>query len=63
MKQIEFPYVFDWENAIALDTVKGNRASYRGAGKAHVFSRVAARTWGIFSTYRGDVYSKLEFVH
>ena len=27
IKQIEAPYVFDWENAIALDTMQGNRAS------------------------------------
>ena len=31
-------------------------------GKSHVFSRVAAGTWGIFSSYDGDVYSNLEFV-
>ena len=54
--------MFDWENAIALDTVQGNRASSHGAVKVHVFSRVAAGTWGIFSSYLGDVHSKLEFV-
>ena len=31
--QIEAPYVFDWENAIALDTMQGNRASSYGEGK------------------------------
>ena len=31
-KQIEAPYVFDWENAIALDTMQGNRASSRREG-------------------------------
>ena len=31
-------------------------------GKCHGFSRVAAGTWGIFSSYCGDVHSKLEFV-
>ena len=30
-----------------------------GMGKSHGFSRVAAGTWGIFSSYRGDVHSKL----
>ena len=30
-------------------------------GKYHGFSRVAAGTWGIFSSYSGDVHSKLEF--
>ena len=30
IKQIEAPYMFDWENAIALDTMQGNWASSRG---------------------------------
>ena len=31
-------------------------------GKSHGFSRVAAGTCGIFSSYGGDVHSNLEFV-
>ena len=31
-------------------------------GKSHGFSRVAAGTWGIFSSYNGDAHSKWEFV-
>ena len=31
--QIEAPYIFDWENAIALDTMQRNRASSRREGK------------------------------
>ena len=31
-------------------------------GKSHVFSRVAAGTWGIFSSYDGYAHSKREFV-
>ena len=31
-------------------------------GKSHVFSRVAAGTWGIFSSYGGDDHLKLGFV-
>ena len=54
--------MFDWENAIALDTMQGNWASSRGEGKSHGFTRVAAGTWGIFSSYGGDVHSKLEFL-
>ena len=54
--------MFDWENAIALHEMKGNRASYRGDGKSHGFSRVAAGTWGIFSIYDGDAHSKRELV-
>ena len=31
-------------------------------GKSHGFSRVAAGTWGIFSSYDGDAHFKQEFV-
>ena len=31
-------------------------------GKSHGISRVAAENSGIFSSYGGDVHSKLEFV-
>ena len=54
--------MFDWENAIALDTIQGNRASSRREWKSHGFSRVVAGTWGIFSSYGGDVHSKLQCV-
>ena len=33
------------------------------SGKSQVFSRVAAGTWGIFSSYDGDAHSKREFVY
>ena len=59
IKQIEAPYVFDWENVIALDTMQGNRASSRREGKVSWVSRVAAGTWGIFSSYSADVHLKL----
>ena len=45
IKQIEAPYMFDSENAIALDTIGPHLAA---RGKSHGFSRVAAGTWGIF---------------
>ena len=32
------------------------------SGKSHGFSRVAAGTWGIFSSYDGDAHSKREFL-
>ena len=32
------------------------------SGKSHGFSRVAAGTWVIFSSYDGDAHSKREFV-
>ena len=54
--------MFDWENAIALHAMQGNRGSSRGEGKSHGFSHVAAGTWGMFSSYDGDAHSKWEFV-
>ena len=54
--------MFDCENAIALHAMQGNRAASRGEGKSHGFSRVAAGTWGTFSSYDGDAHSKREFV-
>ena len=54
--------MFDWENAIALDTMPGNQASSRGEGKVSWVSRFVAGTWDIFSSYGGDVHSKLESV-
>ena len=54
--------MFDWENAIALDTLQGNAPHLAAREKSHVFSRVAAGTWGIFSSYGGDAHSKLGFV-
>ena len=54
--------MFDWEIAIALHAMQGNRASPSASGKSHGFTRVAAGTWGIFSSYGRDVHFKLEFV-
>ena len=41
---------------------RGNGPHLAERGKSHGFSRVAAGTWGIISSYGGDVHSKLEFV-
>ena len=62
IKQIEAPYVLDWENTIALDTMQGNRPHLAGRGKSNGFSRGAAGTWVIFWSYDGDAHSKREFV-
>ena len=62
MKRIEAPYVFDWENTIALHAMQGNRVSSRGKREFTFFSQVAAGTWDIFSSYDGDAFSKREFV-
>ena len=62
IKKMEAPYVFDWEYAIALHAMQGNRASFQARGMSHTISRVAAGTWGIFASYSGDGHSKLHFV-
>ena len=53
VKQIEVPYVFDWENAIALDTMQGNRASFRRDGKVSwVFSSCGRHVGYILELWR-----------
>ena len=54
--------VFDWENAIALHAMQGNRASSRGEGEISWVFSSSAGTWGIFSSYDRDAHSKREFV-
>ena len=45
--------MFDWENAIALDTVKGNRASSRREGKvSRVFSSCGSNLVYILELWR-----------
>ena len=52
--QIEAPYLFDWENAITLDTMQGNRASSRGMGKVSwVFSSYGGNLGYILKLWRG----------
>ena len=62
IRQIDAPYMFDCENAIALHAMQGNRPHLAAMVKSHGFSRGAAGTWGIFSSYDGDAHSKREFV-
>ena len=71
IKQLQVPYVFDWQNAIPLDTMQGNRSSSRGEGiglmgflalrqKPGVYSRVTAgmyiRNWSLFSEASTPIY-------
>ena len=54
IKQIKDPYVFDWENAIAVVTMQGNRASSRGEGKVSwVFSSCSRNMGYILDLRRG----------
>ena len=62
IKQIEAPYVFDWENAIALDTMQGNRASSRREGKVScVFSSCGRNLGYILELQRGCPFETLVF--
>ena len=58
---LPFP-LYDWENAIALDAIKGNWASSRGEAEVSWIFSSCGSTWGIFSSYDGDAHSKREFV-
>ena len=46
IKQIEAPYVFHWENTIALHAMQGNRASSRGEGEVSLFSSSCSMNLG-----------------
>ena len=69
-KHIEAPYVFDWENAIALDTMHGESGLISQGGESlmgflelrqepGVYSRLTAgmsiRNWSLFSEVRTPV--------
>ena len=60
VKQIKAPYVFDWENAIALDTMQGNRALSRREGKVSwVFSSCSRNLGYILELQRGCPFETL----
>ena len=60
IREIEVLYVFNWEHGTAQHEMQGNRAL--SCGERDEFSRVAAGTWCIFSSYGGDGHLKLGFV-
>ena len=60
IKQLEAPYVFDWENAIALDTMQGNRSSSPRKGKvSRVFSSCGRNLGYILELQRGCPFETL----
>ena len=62
VKQIKAPYLFDWEQGIALHAMQGIGPHFSATGKFHGFSLTAAGTWGTFSSYgRGSHYQLLFF--
>ena len=48
-----------WKTQLLWTQCRGIGPHLAGRGKSHGFSRVAAGTWGILSSYSGDVHSKL----
>ena len=42
MKQIKAPFVFDWEDGVALQAMQGTRALSFVTGRSHVFTRNGA---------------------
>ena len=62
IKEIEVPYVFDWEHGTPQHKMRGIGPHLAARGKSHEFSRVAAGTWCIFSSYGGNGHLKLGFV-
>ena len=54
--------MFDWNMELLCMQCRGIGPHLVARGKSHGFSRVAARTGGIFSSYDGDAHSKREFV-
>ena len=62
IREIEVPYVFDWEHGTPQHEMQGIGPHIAARGKSHEFSRVAAVTGSIFSSYGGDGPLKLGFV-
>ena len=62
IKQVKSPYMFYWEQEIAPQCMHWNWGSSVGKGDVTWFSRVAAGTRGIFSSYGRNEPSKLMFV-
>ena len=61
IKKIVAPYLFDWENGIALHAMQGNRASFPREGDVSYDFSSCGRNLGIFPSYSGDGQSKLHF--
>ena len=55
--------MFDWENAIALHAMQGNRASSRGEGEVSWVFSSCGRHVGYILEIRQDAHSKREFVY
>ena len=54
IKQIKAPNLFDWEQGIVMHECRGIGPHLSASGKCDGFSRVAAGSWGMFSSYGGE---------
>ena len=62
IREIDVPYVFDWNMELLSMKCRGIGPHLAARRNSHEFSRVAAVTWCIFSSYGGDGHLKLGFV-
>ena len=62
IREIEVPDVFDWNMELLSMKCRGIAPYLAARGKSHEFSRVAAGTRWIFSSYGEYGYLKLGFV-
>ena len=62
IKKIEAPYVFAWENEIALPAMRGNRASFPSEGDVSYDFSSCSKNLGLYVSYSADGHSKLHFV-
>ena len=62
IREIHVPYIFEWKTELLSMKCRGIGPHHAARGKSHEFSRVAADTWCIFSSYGGDGHLKFGFV-
>ena len=63
IKHIEVPYGLIGNTELLCTQCREFGPHLLPRGMSHGISRVAAGTWGIFSSYSGDGHSKLHFVN
>ena len=54
--------MFDWVTLLVWTQCRGIGPHLAARGKSNGLTLVVAGTWSIFSSYGGNVHSKLEFV-
>ena len=62
IKEIKAPFILDVETELLCTQGRGIGLHLAARGNSHNFSRVVARTWGIFLSYDGEGPSRHVFV-